>query len=183
MGGIATLQAMNDGLRPDLVVLVDIVLRPEREGVERVRRFMASNPEGFASIEEAVDAVANYNPNRPRPANPNGLQRNLRQRDDGRLYWHWDPRLVPPNVDEDLRAMTSILEGVSRIKNIPVLLVRGTASDVVSVNSAAEFRRALPEAEVLEVHAAGHMVAGDRNDQFNAGVLDYLSRHLPARRS
>lgn len=182
MGGIATLQAMSDGLRPDVVVLVDIVLRPERAGVERVRQFMAGNPNGFANIEEAVDAVANYNPNRPRPANPTGLQRNLRRRDDGRLYWHWDPRLVPPSVDDDLRAMTEIVDGVARIKGIPVLLVRGTNSDVVSANSAAEFRRALPEAEVLEVQAAGHMVVGDRNDQFNAGVLDYLSRHLPIRR-
>ncbi len=181
MGGIATLQAMSDGLRPDVVVLVDIVLRPERAGVERVRLFMAGNPNGFANIEEAVDAVANYNPNRPRPANPSGLQRNLRRRDDGRLYWHWDPRLVPPNVDDDLRAMTEIVDGVARIEGIPVLLVRGTNSDVVSANSAAEFQRALPEAEVLEVHAAGHMVVGDRNDQFNAGVLDYLSRHLPIR--
>lgn len=182
MGGIATLQAMSDGLRPDVVVLVDIVLRPERAGVERVRQFMAGNPNGFANIEEAVDAVANYNPNRPRPANPSGLQRNLRRRDDGRLYWHWDPRLVPPNVDDDLRAMTEIVDGVARIEGIPVLLVRGTNSDVVSANSAAEFQRALPEAEVLEVHAAGHMVVGDRNDQFNAGVLDYLSRHLSVRR-
>jgi hypothetical protein len=32
------------------------------------------------------------------------------------------------------------------------------------------------------VQAAGHMVVGDRNDQFNGGVLDYLSRHLPIRR-
>lgn len=183
MGGISTLQAMSDGLRPDGVVLVDIVLRPEREGVDRVRRFMASNTDGFATIDEAVDAVANYNPNRPRPANPKGLERNLRRRDDGRWYWHWDPRLVPPSVDDDLRAMTEIVESVARIKGIPVLLVRGTNSDVVSLDSAAEFRRALPEAEVLDVHAAGHMVVGDRNDEFNAGVLDYLSRHLPVRRS
>jgi pimeloyl-ACP methyl ester carboxylesterase len=133
-------------------------------------------------LEEAVDAVANYNPNRPRSADPSGLQRNLRRRDDGRLYWHWDPRLVPPNIDDDLLAMADIMHRLSAIEGVPILLVRGSSSDVVSVESAAEFHRALPGAEILEVPAAGHMVVGDRNDEFNAGVHAFLSRHFPVSR-
>jgi pimeloyl-ACP methyl ester carboxylesterase len=33
--------------------------------------------------------------------------------------------------------------------------------------------------EVFNVDDAGHMVAGDKNDAFNRGVLDFLGRHLP----
>lgn len=48
----------------------------------------------FASLEEAADAVARYLPDRPQPRNLSGLQKNLRQKEDGRYYWHWDPRFV-----------------------------------------------------------------------------------------
>src|SRR3546814_11973172 len=53
---------------------------------------MAANPDGFASIEEAVASVAAYNPIRRATTNPDGLRKNLRIREDGRLHWHWDPR-------------------------------------------------------------------------------------------
>jgi pimeloyl-ACP methyl ester carboxylesterase len=31
--------------------------------------------------------------------------------------------------------------------------------------------------EFVDVHGAGHMVAGDRNDIFAQAVLDFLNRH------
>jgi hypothetical protein len=34
----------------------------------------------------------------------------------------------------------------------------------------------VPHAEYVDL-AAGHMVAGDRNDAFTGAVLDFLSRH------
>ena len=48
-----------------------------------------------------------------------------------------------------------------------------------------EFVRALTDAGYLgiamppDVGGAGHMVAGDRNDAFGAGMLDCLARHMP----
>jgi hypothetical protein len=37
----------------------------------------------------------------------------------------------------------------------------------------------VPQTEVFNVADAGHMVAGDRNDAFNDGVIGFLGRHLP----
>ena len=64
---------------------------------------------------------------------------------------------------------------------VPVLLIRGSISDVVSQEGLDELRRALPRLEVFDVPKAGHMVAGDRNDVFNQGMLAFLSRNFPAR--
>lgn len=178
MGGITSLQALGDGLRPAAVVLVDIVFRPERDGVERVRAFMAGHPEGFANLEEALDAVAAYNPNRPRPTDPRGLMRNLREGADGRLRWHWDPKMVPQNVDADLAAMASIIDRLPTPNDIPALLIRGRHSDVLSDDSVADFRSHWRNAEVLDVAGAGHMVAGDSNAAFMRGVVDFLDQHL-----
>ncbi len=64
---------------------------------------------------------------------------------------------------------------------LPVLLVRGGASDVVDAEAVTGARKLLPQLEVLEVPGAGHMIVGDQNDAFNAGVLDFVGRYMPSR--
>ena len=48
---------------------------------------------GFESLDEVADMIAEYNPQRPRPTDLNGLRTNLRRRGD-RWYWHWDPKFI-----------------------------------------------------------------------------------------
>src|SRR3546814_4198659 len=59
----------------------------EESGRDRIGDFMTGNLAGFASLEEAADAISAYNPHRPRPKDLSGLAKNLRQHEDGR--WHW----------------------------------------------------------------------------------------------
>ena len=123
-----------------------------------------------------ADAVAEYLPHRPRPTNLDGLARNLRTGADGRLYWHWDPAFM----SEDRRPRTSthvdIFVEHARRLTLPVLLVRGRMSDVVSEEAAREFLELVPHAEYVDVQDAHHMVAGDRNDAFTAPVVEFLRR-------
>jgi pimeloyl-ACP methyl ester carboxylesterase len=181
MGGITSLYAVGNG-EPGLasaLVLVDVVPRIDATGGKKIGDFMRARPDGFATLEEAADAVSAYNPHRPRPKDISGLMKNLRLREDGRLHWHWDPRFVqnekrvePPQFAEIL------LDAADRVR-IPSLLVRGMQSDIVSEAGVEEFRRHLPALEVYDVVGAGHMVAGDRNDAFNDGVIGFLQKHLP----
>jgi pimeloyl-ACP methyl ester carboxylesterase len=181
MGGITALQAVSDGYRAGALVLVDIVLRPELAGVRRIRDFMLQNPDGFASLEEAADAVAAYNPERPRSATPDGLARNLRPGPKGRLYWHWDPRILPAST-VDVTLHEQFLAQLRLDQRLPTLLIRGMRSDIVSDANVAEFRRLLPSLEVANVAAAGHMIAGDDNDVFNRSAIDFLRRVFPVDR-
>jgi pimeloyl-ACP methyl ester carboxylesterase len=57
--------------------------------------------------------------------------------------------------------------------------VRGGESDVVSDSGVDDLRDALPQLEVFDVAGAGHMVAGDRNDLFNEGVINFLLKTVP----
>ena len=59
---------------------------------------------------------------------------------------------------------------------VPMLLVRGQVSDLVSQGRADEFLARFPQVEFVDVQGAGHMVAGDRNDLFADAVLDFLGR-------
>ena len=105
--------------------------------------------------------------------------RDLRQREDGRLCWHWDPRIMADRrLDHHAVARQSAVT-LSQT-GLPVLLVRGLKSDVVSDAGVAAFRAILPELEVADVGGAGHMVASDRNDAFNGAVFAFLEQHLPA---
>lgn len=179
MGGGTALYGISQGYVPQALMLVDIAPKSERSGMQRVRDFMESGLDGFGSIEEAADAVAAYNTSRPRPSDLSGLRRNLRQQLDGRWYWHWDPGMVQLDIDAEREIMEETLRGLKAARGLPVALVRGLQSDVVSERAAKEFAEDFPSLEVIDVEGAGHMVAGDRNDAFNAAVLRFLGAHVP----
>ena len=181
MGGMSSFYAVGSAGRPiaDALVMVDITLRPEPGGAQKIVDFMLGHQDGFASLDEAADAVSAYNPSRPRPSDNSGLMKNLRLRDDGRYYWHWDPRLMQVSPRSEPPSPFALLEQVSPNVTLPTLLVRGGKSDIVSDQGVREFQELVPQIEVFDVPGAGHMVAGDRNDAFNAGVIGFLERHLP----
>lgn len=182
LGGLTGLLAVGESEQPlaSALVLVDVVPKVEREGTGRIHAFMTGNPDGFATLDEAADAVAAYLPHRPRPKNTEGLKRNLRLRDDGRWHWHWDPAFVTGELRPETHRIVERMRDAARKVSVPTLLVRGAISDVVSVAAAQDFLSLLPSAEFLDVAGAGHMVAGDDNDAFNAAVLDFLHRRMPA---
>lgn len=176
MGGITGLlaTAVPGGDQISALVLVDIVTRPEPEGVQRVLDFLGKHRDGFDSLDEVADAVAEYMPHRPRPDNTDGLRRNLRER-DGRWYWHWDPDMLADRA-EDPSEITGRMEEVARTLTIPVLLVRGLQSDVVSAEGAAAFRELVPHARMVEIGGAAHTAAGDDNDAFTDVVAEFILR-------
>ncbi|MFW6092899.1 MAG: alpha/beta fold hydrolase [Pseudomonadota bacterium] len=184
LGGLASLVAVAESPEPiaAALVLVDVTPRVEPDGASRIRDFMASGREGFASLEDAADAIAAFNPHRPRPKDLSGLHKNLREGEDGRWYWHWDPRFISgPAVATQPRGMVdhARLVAAARAVTIPTLLVRGMMSEIVSEESVREFRELIPHAEVVEVQDAGHMVAGDKNDRFNEAIIGFIDRNAP----
>jgi pimeloyl-ACP methyl ester carboxylesterase len=184
LGGIAALLAQGEadaaGLPPlfAALVLVDITPRVDRAGIDKIQRFMRTNArEGFESVAEAVEAVAAYLPHRPRPSSHDGLKKNLRRAANGRWFWHWDPRFIegPHSVDSRADTEDALLAAAKGLRQ-PALLVRGASSEVVQDAHAREFLELAPHAEYLDVGGAHHMVAGDRNDNFAAAILDFLAR-------
>jgi pimeloyl-ACP methyl ester carboxylesterase len=178
MGGIAALlaNATDAGEISEALVLVDIAPRVNAAGVDRVLGFMAAHPQGFSSLDEAAVAVAAYQPQRVQKGDVSGLQKNLRQRDDGRWYWHWDPAML--DAFRDAQQLGQAEEGLYRAAEKltqPVLLVRGTLSDIIDESITREFQQRIPHARIADVSGAGHMVAGDRNDIFMETVTRFLT--------
>jgi pimeloyl-ACP methyl ester carboxylesterase len=186
LGGIASMLAIARAAPSQPVaralVLVDVANRIEVEGRERIGVFMGEHLDGFATLDEAADAIAAYNPHRPRPSDLSGLAKNLRRREDGRWYWHWDPRFITGrfgSADETRASEIGFdeLDAAADGLTLPTLLVRGRQSDLLSAEGASDFLRRVPHAEFADVAGAGHMVAGDRNEIFNQAILGFLERH------
>lgn len=178
LGGLAGLLAAGE-LSPgcaSALVLVDVTPRLERSGVDRIVGFMLERVEaGYASLDEAADAVAAYQPHRPRPSDHSGLEKNLRLDPDGRWRWHWDPQMFLGERPLGTATMVERFDDAARSLELPTLLVRGAMSDLVSEQTAQHFLELCPSASFVDVSEAGHMVAGDRNDAFSAAVLEFLS--------
>lgn len=179
LGGIAALcaEGTTEGTFSRALVLVDVATRLEAKGTERIIAFMTAHPDGFASLEECADAVAEYNHHRRRPKNPEGLAKNLRQGEDGRWRWHWDPAFL--GIDRgSVLDEPEMLDAAARAVDVPTLLVRGRQSDILSEEGVEHFLGLVPHARYADVSEAGHMVAGDNNDRFTGAVRDFLNTEL-----
>ena len=184
LGGMAGMIAEGEAAKKNLpprfsaLILVDVTPRIDIDGASKIRSFMRGRArEGFASIEEAAEAVAEYLPHRPRPSSTEGLRKNLRLHDDGRWRWHWDPRFFdgPHPVSADREGQEHARVEAARTLRIPALLVRGGSSELVKEEHAREFLALAPHAKFVDVAGARHMVAGDRNDAFSAAILEFLA--------
>lgn len=183
LGGMTGLHAVD--ARPDRftsITLVDITPRPAAAGVSRILEFMAEKAhDGFASLDEAADSIAAYQPHRTRPSDLSGLAKNLRQR-EGRWYWHWDPAFLTvrgtPGSEHARDHHHDQLEAMARRMTLPTMLVRGRLSDLVTQAEVDAFREMVPHARYVDVADAAHMIAGDKNDVFTDAVVDFLTpRH------
>ncbi|MDF3982405.1 alpha/beta hydrolase [Luteibacter sp. PPL554] len=177
MGGLIGLVAAGEAeparLPFSALVLVDITPRWETQGVERILGFMRAHPDGFAGYDEAAAAIEAYLPHRRERKSESQLKPLLRQGADGRLRWHWDPALLDGVVAESERYQPRLFQAASRVR-VPVLLLSGARSDVVSRHTVDEFLRLVPHARHVTLAEATHMVAGDANDAFTREIVSFV---------
>ena len=178
LGGGTALLAEGEG--PSFLsalVLVDVTPTVQLSSVDKIRGFMSARlKDGFASIEEAADAIATYLPHRHRRRNLDSLRKNLRLCPDGRYHWHWDPALIDFGDKHVNESLSIRMTAAARQLRLPVLLVRGGASELVSNADARDFLKIVPSASYVDIRGAGHMVAGDVNDSFTYAVVSFLMK-------
>ena len=178
MGGGTSLLAIGEKrVDASALVLVDVAPKIEPEGSAKIQAFMNQKPDGFDSLEEVAEAIANYQPHRPRPRTLDGLAKNVRLGANGKYVWHWDPARRRTRVG--MVAYRDRLSAAADTLTLPTLLVRGGLSDVLSEEGAQSFLAQCPHAEYVNVANAAHMVAGDRNDIFADSVISFLARVAP----
>jgi len=177
LGGMASLLLAGDEVNLNLctaLIMVDIGIYPDPTGSDRIVSFMLSGEGGFESLEDVAKSISDYLPHRQKPKDLQGLKKNLRLKEDGRYYWHWDPRFIrrrqgsrgKGHFDLQLKAAEKVV--------VPTLLIRGALSDVVTMEDVEYFSSVIGHAKFVEIEKAAHMIAGDRNDVFAEEAIKFL---------
>lgn len=172
MGGLVGLGAHARGAGFAGLVLVDVTPKWEVAGMQRILAFMGAHPEGFDNHEHAAREIAVYLPHRRARKSPSDLAHLLVRSEDGRLRWHWDPRLLEDLADS-AKHQDELVEAARGI-DIPVLLISGGRSDLVSRETTEHFLELVPHARHIHLPEATHMVAGDDNNAFTRAVIDFI---------
>ncbi len=120
-----------------------------------IAEFVAG-PETFGSFDELLERTVAFNPSRSVSSLRRGLLHNARPLPGGHWAWRYD-RLRPPGGQLDFASLWDDLAAVT----VPVMLVCGAKSGVVSDEDRAEFRHLQPAARLETVDGAGHSIQGD----------------------
>ena len=177
LGGMASLVLAGDEINSDLctaLIMVDIGIYPDPVGSDRIVSFMLSGEKGFDSLEDVAKSISDYLPHRKKPKDLEGLKKNLRLKDNGRYYWHWDPRFIRRRPGSRDRGHFDLQLKAAEKVTIPTLLIRGALSDVVTMEDVDYFLSVISHAKFVEIEKAAHMIAGDRNDIFAEEAIKFL---------
>jgi len=178
MGGLTGLLAQASHRLFSALVLVDVTPRWEMAGMQRIHDFMSAHPDGFDSYDHAARVIHDYLPHRRARKSDQQLAKLLRSDGQQRLRWHWDPRLLSEFVANS-EQLQDLVSDESRKIDVPVLLISGGRSDLVSDDTVAHFLTLVPHANHVRLPDATHMLAGDDNDAFTDAVLAFLRAQFP----
>ena len=134
---------------------------------------MRTNQE-FADLEEFAANVRKYDPYRSMEHIERTVKYNMLRRADGRFVSKCDstPRrigMVPSHATGDQVTLEDA-KGLA----MPVLVIRGANSNILTAEAADRFRAALPRGELITVADCGHNV----HSQNTAGFLQALGSFL-----
>lgn len=79
----------------------------------------------------------------------------------------------------DFTDLEKRLQPAAKNLKIPTLIVRGADSELSSQQSTQGLAEHIPTVEVEEIEGAGHYVAFDKADEFNARLLEFLEKYIP----
>ncbi|MDT0509783.1 alpha/beta fold hydrolase [Novosphingobium sp. MMS21-SN21R] len=178
LGARVAMLAAGEGA-PHLVTglaLVDTNIWVEQAVVDRLGGAMALRTASFDDPSKIVDAISAAYPNEPRPSLTERTMAAYAQGSDGQYAWRGDVRALAAASLPDLEERLS--EAAARLA-APVTLIRGSLNETVSAEVTQRLCALIPGSEIAEIEGAGHYAASDREDDFNAILLDFLERKAP----
>lgn len=177
-GAMVSIAAVGEAA-PHLVsglALVDANIWFEKALAEQMGGAIRRRTTEFEDVAQIAQAVAATYPTEPAQPLTGRVLAAYAQRPDGRFVWRGDPRALEIGHIPDLEARFEA--AVSRIA-APVTLIRGSLNATVTQESLQRLQEMIKGSEIAEIEGVGHYVAADREDMFNAILLDFLERHAP----
>jgi pimeloyl-ACP methyl ester carboxylesterase len=158
------------------LVLVDFGMNPASHGIQRIAADFRDGNRVFASLADYEAWLTESRPLVARERVAHYAGRALRSRPSGGFELRRDPAmLVRPVPDRDAPSRHAdawtALAGLS----VPLLIVRGRFSSILSESTAQAMARTAPEAHLETIPMAGHGLVADNPQAFIAAVRPFLS--------
>lgn len=172
-GNIALRFASQNPEKVQRLVLVDV--GPGGANFSPRQAAEVEQPPTRRSAEDFVDEAMRRNPRRGRAYFERSLLPNLKQTADGNWTWKHDPsyRMVslehfsPEAQAENWRQFAALL--------MPVLLIRGELSPILSLAAAQRLKKTLPTLKIVTIPQTGHNVHIEEPERFAAAVAPFLT--------
>ena len=181
MGGLMSMimmKAMPQRVRG--VVLNDVGPVFEKSGLDRIASY-TSNTEPRAGWDEAAKAVGEVQADTFPDYGPEQwmifARRTFRELDDGRVALDYDPAITRTvgQVRPGLLTRIAMWRLFAKMKKVPLLVVRGGTSDILSEKTAAEMVKRHPDAQLVTVPRVGHAPMLDEPEALQA-IAAFLTK-------
>jgi pimeloyl-ACP methyl ester carboxylesterase len=159
-------------------VIVDVGPELSEQGRAAIAGFVQVNQE-FDDLEHFVRNVRQYDPYRSREHIERTVKYNMLQRADGKFVSKCDSNPRRLNIVRGSGPLDNITLADAAAFDLPVLLVRGGNSNILTPAAAERFAAALPYGTLVTVPDCGHNVHGQNTKGFIGavdGFLDTLRR-------
>jgi pimeloyl-ACP methyl ester carboxylesterase len=145
----------------------------QKEGAGRIRAELLDAPEEFESLDTAVARACAENPHASEAVLRRRVEFQTKPLPGGKRVWRYDP-LIRDQIRSNTRPAPPDFWPMWNSISCPVLIVRGSETDMLTAAVAQRMQAANARATLVEVPRAGHRVFEDNP----AGFVDAVSRWL-----
>ncbi len=161
------------------LVIVDVGPEVSDRGRAVIAGFVRDNEE-FDDLDHFVRNVQQYDPYRSRAHIERTVKYNMLQRADGKFVSKCDANPRRLGVVRGTGPQENITLEEAQAFDLPVLLVRGAVSRILTAEAAERFRLALPDGNLVTVPDCGHNVHGQNTKGFIDAIGAFLqTKFLP----
>jgi pimeloyl-ACP methyl ester carboxylesterase len=159
------------------LVVVDVGPELSERGRAVIAGFVRDNEE-FLDLEDFVRNVQRYDPYRSRSHIERTVKYNMLQRADGKFVSKCDANPRRLGLVRGTGPLENIKLEDARAFDLPVLLVRGADSRILTPEAAERFRDALPRGRLVTVPNCGHNVHGQNTKGFIEAITGFVESQL-----
>ncbi len=160
------------------LVIVDVGPELSDRGRAVIAGFVRDNEE-FDDLDHFVRNVQQYDPYRSREHIERTVKYNMLQRADGKFVSKCDANPRRLGIVRGTGPQENITLDEARAFDLPVLLVRGADSRILTAEAAERFRDALPRGTLVTVPDCGHNVHGQNTKGFLAAINGFIETARP----
>jgi pimeloyl-ACP methyl ester carboxylesterase len=155
------------------LVVVDVGPEVSDRGRQVIAGFVR-NSEEFDDLDHFVRNVQQYDPYRSREHIERTVKYNMLQRADGKFVSKCDSNPRRLGLVRGSGPQENISLDDARAFELPVLVVRGANSAILTADAAERLRDALPQGTLVTVPGCGHNVHGQNTRGFIEAVGGFL---------